>query len=237
MDLSPINTFAAKLERGEIFTFIYGFALGLFIFLVLFIEFPSCKLESIRLISSDPYLLIFGFLGTGLLVTFFVHIIYNLIGLPILRLANKGIEREILNTIPQIDWGLTKQSMNDWAHLLHIYQLSVTAFIFFMIFPLFLRFKYSSVNYFSLPFIIYEIVFLILFFGGIFYLKNEWKKFSRLYALVNASKVKVFSDEKSFSENQNHFVNVNFSNYQNAIMQSTVRSFQNMVQGLSDFIR
>lgn len=236
MDFSPINTFATKLERDEIFTFLYGFALGLFLFLILFIDFPSGKLESIRLISSDPYLLIFCFLGLGLLFTFLAHVIYNLIGIPIFKLANKGIAGEIASEIPRIDWGLSTKSVNDWAHLLHTYQLSITAFIFLMIFPLFLKINYPAIRFFSLPILIYEAAFLTLFLIGVFYIKKEWRKFLKLSAMVNSNKVKIFSDEKLYSEYQNQLVQINFSNYHNSLILGFSRSFQNMIQGISNFI-
>ena len=141
--------------------------------MILFIDFPSGKLESIKLISSDPYLLLFCFLGLGLLFTFLVHVVYNLVGIPIYKFANKGLDEEILKEIPRVDWGLTKKSISDWAHLLHTYQLSVTALIFLMIFPLFLKVNYSFSEFCIPAIFIYEIILLTLFVIGIKYLMSQ----------------------------------------------------------------
>lgn len=235
MDFTSIDGFASKLERDEIFTFIFGFALGLLAFLVIFLDFPNQqdKLKSIKFISSDPYLLIFTFLGFGMFFTLLVNVVYNVVGFLFIKPSQKILKKRNERNTPNIYWAIDKEAIKQWAHVLHIYQLTIVALILLsLIFPFLIKTRHD-LKLCSLYFLFYELILLTIIVVWIIDVRRQLTDLSEIYSIINFNKVKIFSDEKSYSNYQNKLVDNNFFTQQTILNRY---GFKSLADGLRTYI-
>lgn len=237
LEFLPINAVASKLDKDEIYTFIYGFALGLFFFLIYFVEFYGADIRKPQMISADPYLLIFSFLGLGLFFTFIIHIVYNLLGLPIFNSLTEKIKKEIANEPPRLDWCVNSKNLTDWANVLHVYQLSASALVILMFFPLFYYIFHSQDWDFCCAVWFYETVLGILVIVAMRYLRNEWSQYLKIIQLANFNLVKMFYNVDAYSAYQNQIVDWKTNNYFNGeALNIGGQGFRNIYEGMNRLI-